>query len=54
MIELIEGFLEESRSSGKSSQSSTNTVRSIFELVREWNIRLSQNGHASARYHSDA
>ena len=54
MIELIEGFLEESRSSGKSSQSSKNTVRSIFELVREWNIRLSQNGHASARYHSDA
>jgi hypothetical protein len=54
MIELIEGFLEELRSSGKSSQSSKNTVRSIFELVREWNIRLSQNGHASARYHSDA
>ena len=53
MIELIEGFLKESRSSKRSSQSSKNTVRSIFELVREWNIRLSQNGHASARYHSD-
>ena len=53
MIELIEGFLEESRSSKKLSHSSRNTVRSIFELVREWNIRLSQNGHASARYHSD-
>ena len=54
MIELIEDFLEESRSPGKSSRSSKNTVRSILDLVREWNIRLSQNGHASARYHSDA
>lgn len=54
MIELIEGFLEELRSSKRPSQSSTNTVRSIIELVREWNIRLSQNGHAAARNHSDA
>jgi DNA-binding NarL/FixJ family response regulator len=53
MIELIEEFLENSRSPGKSSLSSRNTVRSIFELVREWNTRLSQNGHASPRYHSD-
>lgn len=54
MIELIEGFLEKSRSPGKSARSSRNTVRSIFELVREWNTRLAQNGHASARYHPDA
>ena len=54
MIELIEEFLEQSRSPGKSAQSSRDTVRSIFELVREWNTRLSQNGHAAARYHSDA
>jgi hypothetical protein len=53
MIEMIEEFLENSRSPGKSSPSSRNTVRSIFELVREWNTRLAQNGRAAARYHSD-
>ena len=53
MIELIEEFLDEARSSKPTSRSTKNTVRSIFELVREWNIRLSQNGHASTRYHSD-
>jgi DNA-binding NarL/FixJ family response regulator len=53
MIELIEGFLEEARSSKTYSSSSKNTVRSIFELIREWNTRLAQNGHASARFHSD-
>ena len=53
MLELFEEFLEKSRSPGKSSQSSKNTVRSIFELVREWNIRIAQNGHATTRFHSD-
>ena len=53
MIELIDEFLEKIRSSKMAGQSSKNTVRSIYELVREWNIRLSQNGHAATRYHSD-
>ena len=53
MIELIDEFLEKIRTSKMAGQSSTSTVRSIYELVREWNIRLSQNGHAAARYHSD-
>ena len=53
MIELIDEFLEKNRTSKMAGQSSKSTVRSIFELVREWNIRLSQNGHAATRYHSD-
>lgn len=53
MIKLIEGHLEEAHTGAAARVSSRNTVRSIIELVREWNIRIAQNGHASARYHSD-
>ena len=53
MVELIRGFLDDPESLKVNSPSPKNTVRSIFELVREWNTRLSQNGHAAARYHSD-
>lgn len=53
MIELIEGFIDKPDSMKVNSVSPGNTVRSIFELVREWNTRLSQNGHAYVRYHSD-
>jgi DNA-binding NarL/FixJ family response regulator len=53
MVELIGNFLDDPDSLNANASSPRNTVRSIFELVREWNIRLSQNGHASARYHSD-
>ena len=51
MIGLIGDFLDKRGPRKGNSPSAKNTVRSIFELVREWNIRLSQNGHASARYH---
>ena len=50
---LIEEFVQQPRSGRKALLTSGNTVRSIFELVREWNTRLAQNGHASARFHSD-
>ena len=53
MIKLIKGFLERNHSGTAAPVSSRNTVRSIIELVREWNIRISQNGHAAARYYSD-
>ena len=53
MVELIGDQLDKPGSSKVNSPSPKDTVRSIFELVREWNTRLSQNGHAAARYHSD-
>jgi hypothetical protein len=53
MVELIEGFIDKPDSMKVNSVSPGNTVRSIFQLVREWNTRLSQNGHAYVRYHSD-
>jgi len=54
MMTLIEKFLAEGRLARTSAAPSTSTVRSIFDLVREWNIRLANNGHASAEYHTDA
>ena len=53
MVALIESHIETLQPGNAASVSSRNTVRSIIELVREWNTRISQNGHASARYHSD-
>jgi DNA-binding NarL/FixJ family response regulator len=54
MMSLIESFLAGGQLAGDFAENSKGTVRSIFDLVREWNIRLSHNGHASAEYHSDA
>ena len=54
MMCLIENFLAGGGSTRDSAKSSKGTVRSILDLVREWNIRLSNSGQASAEYHPDA
>lgn len=54
MTTLIEQFLETGELPKMTSKSSRGTVRSILDLLREWNIRLSRNGQAAAKYHTDA
>ncbi len=54
MTRLIEQFLETGELPNMTAKSPRGTVRSILNLLREWNIRLSQSGQAAAKYHTDA
>lgn len=51
MTSLIQDFLETGVSPHGTATAGPGTVRSIFQLLREWNIRLSRNGQAAAKYH---
>lgn len=53
MTTLIEDFIETGELPKSIRKSSKGTVRSILDLLREWNIRLSTSGQAAAKYHSD-
>jgi DNA-binding NarL/FixJ family response regulator len=53
MTALIEDFLETGELPNSVQKSSKGTVRLILDLLREWNIRLSKNGQAIAKYHTD-
>lgn len=54
MTTLIQEFVETGRSPNSASGSRDGTIRSILNLLREWNTRLSRNGHAGAKYHGNA
>jgi DNA-binding LytR/AlgR family response regulator len=54
MTALIQAYLETGTIPNSASELRQGTVRSILNLVREWNTRLSRNGQASAKYHSNA
>lgn len=54
MTAVIEAFAETGRSPGGVPGSADGTIRSILNLLREWNTRLSRNGHAGAKYHGNA
>ena len=54
MTTLIEEFVETGRSKKNASGPPDGTIRSILNLLREWNTRLSRNGHAGAKYHGNA
>jgi hypothetical protein len=54
MTTLIEAFVETGRLPSGASGPRHGTIRSILNLLREWNTRLSRNGHAGANYHGNA
>lgn len=54
MATLIQEFAETGRSPKNASGPRDGTIRSILNLLREWNTRLSRNGHAGAKYHGNA
>ena len=54
MTTLIESFVETGRRPSSASDPRDGTIRSILNLLREWNRRLSRNGHAGANYHGNA
>ena len=54
MTALIQEFAETGRNPNGASGPRDGTIRSIFNLLREWNTRLSRNGHAGANYHGNA
>ena len=54
MTALIQEFAETGQSPKSSPGSKDGTIRSILNLLREWNTRLSRNGHAGAKYHGNA
>jgi hypothetical protein len=54
MTALIHEFAETGRRPNNASGSRDGTIRSILNLLREWNTRLSRNGHAGAKYHGNA
>jgi hypothetical protein len=54
MTALIKEFLETGQNPNSTSGPRDGTIRSILNLLREWNTRLSRNGHAGAKYHGNA
>jgi hypothetical protein len=54
MTTLIETFVENGQCPSGASVTGGGTIRSILNLLREWNTRLSRNGHAGAKYHGNA
>ncbi len=54
MTALIEAFLETGKRPRQPSEPLQGTVRSILNLVREWNTRISRHGQAAAKYHGRA
>jgi DNA-binding LytR/AlgR family response regulator len=53
MIGLIVDFLDTSRLGARSQRGFKDTLSSITDLVREWNVRLAANGRAAPEYHRD-
>jgi DNA-binding LytR/AlgR family response regulator len=53
MIGLIVEFLDTSRAGARSQRGFKDTLSSITDLVREWNVRLAANGRAAPEYHRD-
>ena len=53
MTLLIEDFLATGSVSAKARKSNQGTIHLILNLVREWNTRLSRNGQATVKYHSN-
>lgn len=54
MTVFIGRYLEGGLTENTGAMSSLGTIRTIFDLVREWNTRLSRNGEATAKYHGNA
>jgi len=54
MVSLIRDYIETGLHPSNAAMSGQGTIKSILNLLREWNIRLSRNGQAAARYHSNA
>lgn len=54
MTSLIQAYLETGTIPNNATGAQQGTVRSILNLVREWNTRLSRNGQAAAKYHGNA
>ena len=54
MIDIIESHFATGKSGNVDVRGLGNTVRAISGLVREWNLRLANNGRAHARTFKDA
>lgn len=54
MIETIENHLALETKSSVAVRGVQNTIRSIHGLLREWNLRLKNNGRANAKGFGDA
>jgi DNA-binding NarL/FixJ family response regulator len=54
MIDIIESHFAAGKSGEPAAQGLGNTVRAISGLLREWNLRLENNGRANAKTFSDA
>lgn len=54
MTALISSYIETGEPPKQSAEPPRGTVRSILNLVREWNTRISTQGRAAAKYHGKA